>query len=148
MTAPRKDAAVGDRRQASRPGRAATRRLLATVCLAAIVVAGLLVHGVLPDTAASDIAGDALYAAAVYLLVVALAPRLPALLVAAIAAVWCVAIELFQLTSAPLTAGAYFPPLVLVLGTVFDARDLGVYVLTVAVVLGADLAVPSLRRRR
>ena len=115
-----------------------TRRLVAALLLVATVVAGLLVHGVLPDTAATDIAGDALYAVAAYLAVVLIAPRLPALAAGAIAAAWCVAVELFQLTGLPLAWGAQFAPVMLVLGTVFDARDLLVYVATSILATAVD----------
>ena len=67
-----------------------------------------------------------------------LAPRLPALAVGGIAAAWCVAVELFQLTGLPLEWGAVFSPVMLVLGTVFDPRDLIVYVVTIAVVTAID----------
>ena len=115
-----------------------TRRLVAALLLVATVVAGLLVHGVLPDTVATDIAGDALYAVAAYLAVVLIAPRLPALATGAIAAAWCVAVELFQLTGLPLAWGAQFAPVMLVLGTVFDARDLLVYVATIVLATAVD----------
>ena len=118
--------------------RTGARRLSAAGVLAAAIVAGLVVHGALPDTAATDIAGDALYAAAVYVGLVVLAPRLPALAVGGIAAAWCVAVELFQLTGLPLVWGAAFSPVMLVLGTVFDPRDLIVYVVTIAVVTTID----------
>lgn len=107
--------------------------------LSAVVGAGLTVHALLPDTAVTDVAGDALYAVAAYLAAVILAPRLRPLMVAAITATWCIAVELFQLTGIPLALGAAFPPSMLVLGTVFDARDLVVYVITVVVVGAADV---------
>ncbi|WP_136707254.1 DUF2809 domain-containing protein [Agromyces sp. H66] len=116
------------------------RRLAAAVLLVAVIGAGLAVHSLLPDTAASDIAGDALYTAAVYLAVVLVLPRLRPLAVGAVTAAWCVAVELFQLTGIPLALGAAFPPSMLVLGTVFDARDLLVYVIAAAVICGADVA--------
>ena len=87
------------------------RRWSALAALAALVVSGLLVVAFAPDdTAGSDIAGDALYAAAVYATVVLIAPRLRPVAVAAIAAGWCIAVELFQLTGIPLAAGAAFAP--------------------------------------
>ncbi|MDR7113291.1 hypothetical protein J2X03_003188 [Microbacterium trichothecenolyticum] len=125
-----------------------TRRLVAVLLLVATVVAGLLVHGVLPDTAATDIAGDALYAVAAYLAVVLIAPRLPALATGAIAAAWCVAVELFQLTGLPLAWGAQFAPAMLVLGTVFDARDLLVYVATIVLATAVDALVGKASRPR
>ncbi|MFB7885687.1 DUF2809 domain-containing protein [Microbacterium sp. NPDC056057] len=115
-----------------------SRRLVAALLLVVTIAAGLLVHGVRPDTAATDIAGDALYAVAAYLAVVLIAPRLPALATGAIAAAWCVAVELFQLTGLPLAWGATFPPVMLVLGTVFDARDLLVYVATLVLATAVD----------
>lgn len=108
--------------------------------LVAVVGTGLAVHVLLPDTAATDIAGDALYAAAVYFAVVIAAPGLRPLAAGAITAGWCIAVELFQLTGIPLDLGAVFAPWMLVLGTVFDARDLVVYVITAVVLGAADVA--------
>ena len=118
-----------------------SRRLVAALLLVVTIAAGLLVYGVLPDTVATDIAGDALYAVAAYLAVVLIAPRLPALATGAIAAAWCVAVELFQLTGLPLAWGAQFAPAMLVLGTVFDARDLLVYVATIILATAVDALV-------
>lgn len=78
--------------------RTTRRRIAAAFGLSAVVVAGLSVHAFLPDSAGTDIAGDALYAIAPYLAVVIVAPRLSPLAVGALAAAWCVAVELFQLT--------------------------------------------------
>lgn len=103
-----------------------------------VVAAGLLVHTRLPDSAATDIVGDALYAAAVYFAIVVVLPRWRSAAVGAAAAAWCVAVELFQLTGLPERWAGEFPPVVLVLGTVFDARDLVVYVVTIAVVTVSD----------
>lgn len=105
---------------------------------------GLVVHTALPDIAATDIAGDALYAIAVYLFVVLLTPRMSPLFVGGIAAVWCVGIELFQLTGIPEAVGAVFSPAMLVLGTVFDARDLVIYLVALAIVVAVDLFVGTL----
>jgi hypothetical protein len=124
------------------------RRVAAALLLLAVIAAGLVVHGALPDTAATDIAGDALYAVAAYLAVVLLVPRLPALAVGAIAAAWCIAVELFQLTGLPLEWAARFPPAVLVFGTVFDPRDLVVYVVTIAAVTALDAGTAALGRAR
>ncbi len=112
-----------------------------------VICAGLLVHAALPDTAGSDIAGDALYAAAAYLGTALIAPGLPAIVVGAIAGSWCVAVELFQLTGIPLQVGAEFPPAMLLLGTVFDARDLVVYLVTVAAVGALDAVASEVVRR-
>lgn len=102
---------------------------------------GLVVHGLLPDSAATDIAGDALYAVAVVAFVVALAPRVSPLVAGGIAAVWCVGVELFQLTGVPVRVAEVFAPAVLVLGTVFDARDLVVYVAAIVVASALDAVV-------
>lgn len=97
------------------------------------------------DTALSDIAGDALYAVAIYAgLVMVFAPLRP-WVTGLVAAVWCVAIELFQLTGVPVTWADAWPPLMLVFGSVFDARDLGVYVAAIAVACGTDLLVSARR---
>jgi hypothetical protein len=123
------------------------RRLAAGAALLAVIAAGLAVHVLLPDTAGTDIAGDALYAVAAYsglVMLFAWSP-LPAGLVAA---GWCTAVELFQLTGIPAAAGAAFAPATLVLGTVFDARDLVVYVAAVAAAAGVDAAVRAIPSRR
>ncbi|MET0297812.1 MAG: DUF2809 domain-containing protein [Microbacterium sp.] len=125
-----------------------SRRLVAAICLVLVIAAGLGVHTLLPDTAATDIAGDALYALAAYAFVVVVAPRLPVLAVGAVAAAWCVGVELFQLTGIPLDLGAAFPPAMLVLGTVFDARDLVVYVVAIALTTVTDAALRAAARRR
>ena len=152
MTSPAPDAApapdadavagsVGDRRRAGR------RRFAALGGAGLTIAAGLLVHRALPDTAASDIAGDALYALLIYLLVVSVAARLPVRRVAGVAAAWCVAVELLQLSGFPASAGEAFPPAMLVLGTVFDVRDLVVYLVTVGIAAGADAALHRIRTR-
>lgn len=125
----------------------AARRWGAAALAVAVVMAGLVVHGILPDTAATDIAGDALYAVLIYVLVVAVAPRAATVVVAAVAGVWCIAVELLQLSDLPARAAAVFPPAVLVLGTVFDARDLLVYVVTI-IIAGVLDAVWRRRRAR
>lgn len=131
---------------AAAPRRGA-RRIAAGVGLAVVITCGLLVHGALPDTAATDIVGDALYAAAAYLGVVLLAPRLSPLAVSALAAAWCVAVELLQLTALPGAVVSAFRPAVLLLGTAFDPRDLVVYVAAVAALLAGDAGLTAARRR-
>lgn len=126
----------------SRPG---TRRLVALVVLFMVIGAGLGVHFLLPDTAGTDIAGDALYAAAVYAFVILIIPRRPTLLVGAIALAWCIGVELFQLTGVPLAAGEAFLPAMLVLGTVFDPRDLVIYASTILVFGVVDAAISRAR---
>ncbi|GAB3153235.1 hypothetical protein GCM10027058_21460 [Microbacterium neimengense] len=117
---------------------AGRRRIIGGIAAAATVAAGLGVHRFAPDAAPSDIAGDALYALLVYLLAVVVVPRGAVWMPALIAWVWCTTIELFQLTGLPLAWGEGFPPIMLVLGTVFDARDLVVYTVTVLAAAMAD----------
>ena len=124
------------------------RRILAAVALAVVIVTGLGVHVLLPDTPATDIAGDALYAAAAYAAIVLLAPRQPPVLVGIVAGAWCVAVELFQLTGVPLAIGAVLPPVMLLLGTVFDARDLVVYVGAVVAAAAIDSSMRRAARPR
>ena len=134
---------VGTRTPSSIP-----RRVTAGVLVLLTIAAGLLVHGALPESAATDIAGDALYAVAAYLAVVLIAPRLPVLAAGVIAAAWCTTVELFQLTGLPLAWGAQVPPVMLVLGTVFDARDLAVYLVTIALAAGVDAGIRAILHRR
>ena len=124
------------------------RRAVGAAALAGAVAVGLAVHTLLPDTDATDMAGDALYAVAAWALVVLLLPRRHPVLAGAIAAAWCVAIELFQLTGVPETVGAAFSPAMLVLGTVFDARDLWIYIVTIGVLVAVDVLWSRTRRVR
>jgi hypothetical protein len=124
------------------------RRLAAGLALAATVAAGLLVHRMLPASVFADVAGDALYACAVYAALVVVAPHGRRRVVATIAAGWCIAVELFQATGLPVRWAEAFPPVRLVLGSGFDARDLVVYAAAVAAVLATDAAVSRLIRRR
>lgn len=119
----------------------ARRRLAALGALVVIVVAGLVVSRGLPTSAVTDIAGDALYAVAVYAGLVVLLPRARRVVIALAAAGWCVAVELLQLTGLPSTLAERMPPVALVLGTGFDARDLVVYAAAVLVVSSVDAAV-------
>lgn len=114
------------------------RRVVAALAAATALISGLCVHRFAPDGVLSDVAGDVLYAVLVYLLVVVVTPR-PAVWVPALWAWgWCTAVELFQLTGLPLAWGQEFPPIMLVLGTVFDVRDLIVYTAAIVVAAGAD----------
>lgn len=126
---------------------AIVRRVTAGAVLAVVIAAGLVVHAALPDTAATDIAGDLLYAVAAYAALIVVAPRLPSVVVGAVALAWCVAVELLQLTGIPFALGVRFPPAMLVLGTVFDPRDLLVYAAALAVATTADLGIRSVARR-
>lgn len=114
------------------------RRLGAALVAAATVAAGLCVHLFAPDGVPSDVAGDVLYAVLVYVLVVVVVPRRPVWVPALCAWGWCIAVELFQLSGLPVAWGREFPPVMLVLGTVFDARDLLVYTAAIVVSAGAD----------
>jgi len=126
----------------------ARRRL--TACLSAVVVvgAGLFVHLALPDGFATDAAGDILYAVCIYLLVVVVAPRLRPRAVAALSFAWCAAVELFQLSGLPETWGAAFPPVMLVLGTVFTPTDLLMYAIGILAAFAVDAARAALARSR
>lgn len=108
------------------------RRLVAAGLAMVTVLAGLVVHFAVPRGVASDVFGDALYAILLYLIVVFLAPRTRPAFVALAAGSLCVAIELFQLTGIPAAWAATFPPIALVLGTGFDARDIVIYLVAVA----------------
>lgn len=121
--------------------------MLALVVLLVVIGGGLFVHAALPDTAATDIAGDALYAIAAYAGLVLIVPRARSIAVGAVALGWCVAVELFQLTGIPIILGSAFSPATLVLGTVFDARDLLIYAVAIAGVCAIDAAARSRRVR-
>jgi len=127
--------------------RPARRRLAAAILLVAIIAVGLAVHRWAPPTAASDIAGDVLYALAAYTGLVLLFPRPRPWIVGIAAAAWCVAVELFQLTGLPERIGAAFRPAMLLLGTVFDPRDLLAYVAAVGADVAVDAALIAMRRR-
>ncbi|MFL0566803.1 DUF2809 domain-containing protein [Microbacterium sp. 179-I 1D1 NHS] len=131
---------------AARPG-VKRRRIGIAVALAA-VACGLAVHLGAADTAASDIAGDALYVVAMWGGLVALFPRLSSWPIGAIVVAWSVGVELFQLTGLPVAWAGEWPPIVLVFGTVFDARDLLVYAVTGAVLATTDAAVRRALGRR
>lgn len=70
--------------------------------------------------------------------------RLAAAAALLVVAAWCIGVELFQLTGIR-ARRARIPPAMLVLGTVFDARDLIVYLVTIAALAALDTA--SRRRR-
>lgn len=116
------------------------RRTAAAVLLVIVVATGLVVHGVLPESPFADIAGDALYVGAAYLALVVAMPRPRPWIVGSVALVWCMGVELLQLTDLPQQAGVIFPPAVLLLGATFDGRDLLVYVATAVVLTAIDEA--------
>lgn len=113
-----------------------------------VTITGLFVHR-FGEGDRGDIAGDALYAVLIYLLWVFALPRRPRSLVAALAIIFCSAVELLQLTDVPERAAAVFPPAVLILGAEFDQRDLLVYAFTIILVMLIDVAVSrrAIRRR-
>ena len=123
------------------------RRLAALVALAAVIAAGLLVHKAMSGSTATDVAGDALYAVAAFTGLVLLFPRAPRFALAGAAALWCVGVELLQLTGVPLAIAERVPPVTLLLGTGFDARDLVVYVCAAAVAGMTDAATGRALRR-
>jgi hypothetical protein len=126
----------------------ARRRLVAFAALVVVVAAGLFVAKVLPSSATTDIAGDALYAVAVYTGLVLLLPRVGRVILAIAATGWCVFVELLQMSGLPVALAERIPPIALVLGTGFDARDLVVYASAVLVAAAADAAVSSRALRR
>lgn len=116
------------------------RRLLGLTVAVVAGAIGLAVHLAAPDGAASDVAGDALYVSAVWGGLVLLFPRWPSWLTGTVVLAWSVGVELFQLTGLPVCWAGEWPPIVLVLGTVFDPRDLVVYAVTAAVITATDAA--------
>ena len=127
---------------------AVRRRLVVVTGAVLTIAAGLLVHS-FGSGVAGDVAGDALYAVLIYLLFVFLLPRHARSLPAALAIMFCTAIELLQLTDIPATITSMFAPAALVLGAGFDQRDLLVYAFAVIGVLLVDVAISrSLRSRR
>nr|WP_167050370.1 DUF2809 domain-containing protein [Microbacterium halimionae] len=106
----------------------------------AVTIAAGLVAVSLPESAVTDVVGDALYVVAAYAGLVVVMPRVSSFVVGAIAAVWSVGVEFFQLTGLPVQWAAEFRPLGLVFGGVFDTRDLAVYVVAASVTTGIDIA--------
>ena len=90
------------------------------------MAAGLWVRTGLPGVS-GDAAGGILYAALLYLLLACAAPRARCAAVAGAAVVFCIVIELFQLTPFPAQWGAQWTPLRLVFGTTFNLWDLPAY---------------------
>lgn len=114
-------------------------RLIAAALGATTVLAGLGVRFALPRGVATDIGGDALYAVLVYAAVTFTAPRARPTSIAVVAGSLCVAIELCQLTGLPRLWAGGFPPIALVFGTGFDARDIVVYLAAVALAAIVDV---------
>ncbi|KDA06091.1 hypothetical protein DC31_12800 [Microbacterium sp. CH12i] len=121
--------------------RSSSRRRLAVAVLAVVTVAaGLIVHR-LGTGILGDIAGDALYAVLIYLIFVFLLPRSARSLPAALAIIFCTAIEFLQLTDVPSKLTGMFPPAALVFGAGFDQRDLLVYAFAVIGAMLVDAAI-------
>lgn len=125
----------------------ARRRLAVAVAAALTITAGLLVHR-LGSGIQGDIAGDALYGALIYFIFVLLLPRHARSLPAALAIMFCTAIEFLQLTALPSTVTAIFPPAALMFGTGFNQRDLLVYAFAVICVMLLDIAISRIVRPR
>jgi hypothetical protein len=105
------------------------------------IVVGLLVHtyGAGAGRVAQDVLGDALWGAMIAWGIGALAPNTRLVARSAAAYAWCVAVETSQLYHAPtIDAIRATWPGHLVLGSGFDARDLGSYALGVACAALAD----------
>ena len=96
----------------------------------------------------ADLSGGAIYAVLIYVLATLLRPRARHLANALAALVFCVLIELLQLTEIPASLAAVFPPVRLVLGTTFVPLDLLAYCIGSALALGLDLLAGGLLRAR
>lgn len=115
---------------------------LAYVTLALCTIAvGLLVHlrGSVLGVVMQDVLGDALWAAMILWWISAVAPERTRPTRSAIALLVCVAVELSQLSQAPLLDAVRATRLgALVLGSGFDLRDLGAYTLGIIVATFLD----------
>lgn len=116
--------------QATRENGFRNRRMLLAGIGALIVITGLLVHFATTGIV-GDFVGDALYAVLVYLVVSFILVRRSSLHIALIAVLFCVAIELLQLTGVPDALAAVFPPFRYLLGTTFSTLDLVAYIVGV-----------------
>lgn len=105
-----------------------------------VLITGLLVHR-FGSGDAGDITGDALYAVLIYLLFAILLPRNVMTLPAALAIIFCTAVEFLQLTDLPREWAYAFPPSALIFGSGFTQRDLLVYPASVLVALIVDVTV-------
>jgi Protein of unknown function (DUF2809) len=120
-------------------------RWLAAGAAVVILAAGLGVRAG-AGGAFAKYAGVSLYAALVYALVVVVAPRLRASVVAAVALAFCWAVELAQLTPWPARLSARSTAARLVLGSTFNPPDLVWYAVGVAAMLALHLLVSARRR--
>ncbi|WP_350351953.1 DUF2809 domain-containing protein [Microbacterium sp. A8/3-1] len=120
------------------PASPVRRRVALAVLAAATVGLGLFIHRSAGGMI-GDVTGDALYAVLIYLLVALVAPRARRPVVAVFAFAVCTGVELLQLTALPREAAVVFPPIELVLGSGFDARDIVVYAAAVAAASVIDI---------
>ena len=124
-----------------------TRRLAAAAWVLPVIFVGLASRfagaGLAPD-----LAGGVLYAVLVYVLLTVLRPRTARWSNASIALVFCVLIELLQLTAIPADLARVFGPIRLVLGTGFAALDLLAYAMGAALAPGIDMLLGRIRARR
>lgn len=111
-------------------------RLPLVIIALATVTAGLCVHRFAPESFAADAAGDVLYALLIAVLLAIVAPRAPWSILCGVAFIWCIGVELLQITSLPGRLGEAFPPFRVVLGTTFSAWDLLWYAVGVAIAAG------------
>lgn len=126
---------------------ARSRRLGAAACVLPVIALGLGAR-FLGSGLAADVAGGVVYAVLIYVLATFLRPRAGHVANALAALVFCVLIELLQLTDIPADLAAFFPPVRLVLGTTFVPLDLLAYGLGTALALGIDLVAGGLLRAR
>jgi len=89
----------------------------------------------------ADPTAHALYAVLIYLLVALIGPRSRPWKTAAVAAGFCLAVELFQLTDIPIALTEITPVSRLMFGTTFSAGDLIVSAFAIAAVAAIDAAV-------
>lgn len=126
---------------------ARSRRLGAAACVLPVIALGLGAR-FLGSGLAADAAGGVVYAVLIYVLATFLRPRARHVANALAALVFCVLIELLQLTDIPADLAAFFPPVRLVLGTTFVPLDLLAYGLGTALAAGIDMAAGHLLRSR
>lgn len=130
-----------------RAGTTAPRRLALAIVALLVVTCGLTTH-LLGSGHAADVVGDVLYAALIYILLAVLMPRRSPIVPAFIAAVWCIAVEMFQLTGLPEQWGIAFWPAMLVFGTVYSPIDIACYLAGILGVALCDAAVAQVRKAR
>jgi hypothetical protein len=112
----------------------ARRRIVALAALLAVVIAGTVVT----HDDGRGLGPDVLYAAALHLALVALMPRVDAVVHGAAVLVWCTGIELLQITGLPARWAEDATLVPLLLGTGFDPLDLVAYAGGVLLVLLVD----------